>query len=223
MISLWGVFITSQGKVRVIIADDSFVFRESIKSLLSQDPEISVVALASNGGEAFELCRRHKPDVVIMDVRMPVCNGIEGTKLIKKHMPEVKVIMFTTFEDQDYITEAIKYGAEGYVLKDSGQDHIRMVIKSVYKGYPVIHRKAFISMIQSISESKTAKVQIDLSGMELQILKLVVEGKSNKQIGSMLGLSEGRIKNILSDLFEKTNTSDRTQLAVFAVRNDLVD
>jgi len=217
------VFDTEQNKVRVIIADDSFIFRESIRTLLSQDPEISVVALASNGSEAFDLCCQHRPDIVIMDVRMPVCNGIEGTKLIKNHMPEVKVIMFTTFEDQDFITEAIKYGAEGYVLKDSGQDHIRMVIKSVYKGYPVFHKKALNSMIQSISESKTEKVKIDLSQAERQILKFVVEGKSNKQIGCLLRLSEGRIKNIISELFEKTNTFDRTQLAVFAVRNDLVD
>lgn len=223
MIFFRGVFKTDQGQVRIIIADDSFVFRESITALLSQDPEISIVGLASNGKEAFDLCCRHKPDIVIMDVRMPVCNGIEGTKLIKNHMPEVKVIMFTTFEDQDFITEAIKYGAEGYVLKDSGQDHIRMVIKSVHKGYPVFHKKALISMVQSISESKNGKVEINLSQVEQQILKLVVEGKSNKEIGYTLGLSEGRIRNILSELFEKTNTADRTQLAVFAVRNDLVD
>lgn len=218
-----GVFETTQDKVRIIIADDSFVFRESITTLLSQDPEISIVALASNGREAFELCCEYKPDIVIMDVRMPVCDGIEGTRLIKSHMPEVKVIMFTTFEDQDFITEAIKYGAEGYVLKDSGQDHIRMVIKSVYRGYPVFHKKAFTKMVEFISENRTEKINIDLSPIEQQILKFVVEGKSNKQIGSILGLSEGRIKNILSELFEKTNTLDRTQLAVFAVRNDLVD
>lgn len=217
------MFETGQNKVRVIIADDSFIFRESITALLSQDPEISVIALASNGKEAFDLCCQHKPDIVIMDVRMPICDGIEGTKLIKSHIPSIKVIIFTTFEDQDFITEAIKYGAEGYVLKDSGQDHIRMIIKSVYKGYPVIHKKALNSMVQLISVSKTEKIKIDLSPVEQQILKLVVEGKSNKQIGFLLGLSEGRIRNILSELFGKTNTIDRTQLAVFAVRNDLVD
>lgn len=211
-------------KIRVIIADDSLVFRESMKELLSQDPEISVAGLASNGMEAFDLCRVCRPDIVIMDVRMPVCNGIEGTRLIKNHMPEVKVIMLTTFEDQDYITKAIKYGAEGYVLKDSGQEHIRMVIKSVYNGYPVFHKKALDSMAKSISsENRRDKAKVDLTRTEQQILKLVVEGKSNRQIGCMLGLSEGRIKNILSELFEKTNTGDRTQLAVFAVRNDLVD
>lgn len=217
------MFETGQDQVRVIIADDSFVFRESMKELLSQDPEITVVASASNGLEAFELCREFKPDIVIMDVRMPECSGIDGTRLIKTHMPDIKVIMFTTFEDQDYITEAVKYGAEGYILKDSGQEHIRMVIKSVYKGYPVFHKKALDSMAQSISGSKTEKAEINLSPIEKEILRLVVEGGSNKQIGCVLGLSEGRVKNILSELFEKTNTRDRTQLAVFAVRNDLVD
>lgn len=213
----------TENKIKIIIADDSFVFRESIKELLSRDPELLIAALASNGKEAFELCCEHKPDVIIMDVRMPICNGIEGTRLIKSHMPDVKVIILTTFEDRDYITEAIKYGAEGYVLKDSGYDHIRMIIKSVYRGYPVFHKKALDSVAQSISENKPEKVEISLSETEQKILRLVVQGRSNKQIAFILGLSEGRIKNILTELFEKTNTADRTQLAVFAVRNDLVD
>lgn len=213
----------TENKIKIIIADDSFVFRESIKELLSRDPELLIAALASNGKEAFELCCEHKPDVIIMDVRMPICNGIEGTRLIKSHMPDVKVIILTTFEDRDYITEAIKYGAEGYVLKDSGYDHIRMIIKSVYRGYPVFHKKALDSVAQSISENKPEKLEISLSETEQKILRLVVQGRSNKQIAFILGLSEGRIKNILTELFEKTNTADRTQLAVFAVRNDLVD
>jgi DNA-binding NarL/FixJ family response regulator len=158
-----------------------------------------------------------------MDIRMPGCDGIEGTKLIKNQFPAIKVIIFTTFEDQDYITEAIRYGAEGYVLKDSGQDHIRMVIKSVNKGYPVFHEKALGTMLQSISGMQTEKSKIDLSSAELKILSFVVEGKSNREIGVLLLLSEGRIRNIISDLFERTNTSDRTQLAVFAVRNDMFD
>lgn len=213
----------SENVIRVIIADDSLIFRETITPLLAQDPEISVVAIAANGKEAFHLCEQYHPDVVLMDIRMPECDGIEGTKLIKTSFPTVKVIIFTTFEDQDFITEAIRFGAEGYVLKDSGQDHIRMVIKSVYKGYPVFHEKALDTMVQSISEMSVCKLGIELSPTELQILSYVVEGKSNREIGKLLRLSEGRIRNIISDLFMRTNTSDRTQLAVYAVRNDLVD
>lgn len=209
--------------IRVIIVDDSLIFRETITELLAQDPEIIVVASAGNGREAFELCIQHEPDVVLMDIRMPECDGIEGTKLIKSRYPGIKVIIFTTFEDQDYITEAIRYGAEGYVLKDSGQDHIRMVIKSVNKGYPVFHEKALDTMVQSMSEVQTGKVTLDLSPSARKILSYIVEGKSNREIGILLRLSEGRIRNIISELFEKTNTTDRTQLAVFAVRNDLVD
>jgi len=209
--------------IRVVIADDSLVFREAIASLLSQDPEILIVANASNGREAYARCKECKPDIVLMDVRMPICDGIEGTKLIKDSFPEMKVIMFTTFEDKDYITEAIRYGAEGYVFKDSGQDHIRTVIKSVKKGYPVFHQKALNTMLESIQETTAEKVNIDLTPTENKILSYIVEGKSNKEIGILLMLSEGRIRNIVSDLFEKTGTSDRTQLAVFAVRNDLVD
>jgi len=208
--------------IRVIITDDSLVFRETISALLEQDPEISVVATAANGREAFHYCLQHNPDVVLMDVRMPECDGIEGTKLIKTNFPSTKVIIFTTFEDQDFITEAIRYGAEGYVLKDSGQDHIRMVIKSVKRGYPVFHQKALDTMVQSISEAQAEKVEIELSPTEKKIMSLVVEGRSNREIGVLLRLSEGRIRNIISELFEKSNTSDRTQLAVFAVRNDLV-
>ncbi len=213
-----------EGKpIRVMIADDSLIFRETITTLLAQDPDILVEASAGNGREAFALCGQYKPDVVLMDIRMPECDGIEGTRLIKSHFPRTKVIIFTTFEDQDYITEAVRYGAEGYVLKDSGQDHIRMVIKSVNKGYPVFHEKALGTMVQSISEMQAGKVTIDLSASEQQILSYIVEGKSNREIGLLLRLSEGRIRNIISELFERTNTTDRTQLAVFAVRNDLVD
>lgn len=209
--------------IHVMIADDSLIFRETITTLLAQDPDILVVASAGNGREAFTLCRQYEPDVVLMDIRMPECDGIEGTRLIKSHFPHIKVIIFTTFEDQDYITEAVRNGAEGYVLKDSGQDHIRMVIKSVNKGYPVFHEKALGTMVQSISEMQPGKVMVDLSPAEQQILSLIVEGKSNRQIGILLRLSEGRIRNIISELFERTNTTDRTQLAVFAVRNDLVE
>ncbi len=210
-------------EIRVIIADDSLIFRETITALLAQDPEISVVAVAGNGCEAYQLSKQHKPDIVLMDIRMPECDGIEGTKLIKGHFPGIKVIIFTTFEDRDYITEALLQGAEGYVLKDSGQDHIRMVIKSVKKGYPVFHEKALDTMVQSISETQVEKAEIDLTETEQEILSYVVEGKSNREIGVLLRLSEGRIRNIISELFERTNTTDRTQLAVFAVRNDLVD
>ena len=209
--------------IRVMIVDDSLIFRETITELLAQDPEIIVAANAGNGREAFELCTQYEPDVVLMDIRMPECDGIEGTKLIKNRYPGIKVIIFTTFEDQDYITEAIRYGAEGYVLKDSGQDHIRMVIKSVNKGYPVFHEKALGTMVQSMSEVQAGKVTLDLSPSGRKILSYIVEGKSNREIGILLRLSEGRIRNIISELFEKTNTTDRTQLAVFAVRNDLVD
>ncbi len=209
--------------IRVMIVDDSLIFRETITELLAQDPEIIVAASAGNGREAFELCTQYEPDVVLMDIRMPECDGIEGTKLIKNRYPGIKVIIFTTFEDQDYITEAIRYGAEGYVLKDSGQDHIRMVIKSVNKGYPVFHEKALGTMVQSMSEVQAGKVTLDLSPSGRKILSYIVEGKSNREIGILLRLSEGRIRNIISELFEKTNTTDRTQLAVFAVRNDLVD
>ena len=209
--------------IRVIIVDDSLIFRKTIASLLSQDPEILIVANASNGKEAYGKCKEYNPDIVLMDVRMPECDGIEGTKLIKSSFPEIKVIMFTTFEDKDYITEAIRYGAEGYIFKDSGQDHIRTVIKSVKKGYPVFHQKVLNTVVQSIPEIISEKVNIDLTSTEKKILSYIVEGKSNKEISILLMLSEGRIRNIISDLFDKTGTCDRTQLAVFAVRNDLVD
>lgn len=192
-------------------------------NLLEQDTELSVIGLATNGKEAFDLCCKHEIDIVIMDVRMPICDGIEGTKLIKKYIPSIKVVMFTTFEDQEYIKKAIKYGAEGYVLKDSGYDHIRMAIKSVYKGYPVFHKNVLDTMVESISENEPERPEIHLTATEQNVLNFVVEGKSNKQIASLLMLSEGRIRNIISELFVKTNTHDRTQLAVFAVRSNLVE
>ncbi len=212
--------------IKVIIADDQKIIREGLKFIIEQDKDIEVLGFAGNGKEALEQCKTLVPDVVLMDIMMPDCNGVEGTKLIKEAMPSVKVIILTTFRDDENISAALKNGADGYVLKDIDTDELILTIKSVYKGLHVIHDNAFGVVKGKISESKTTekveKNTVPLTPREIEIVRLIVYGKSNKEIAASLFLSEGSIRNVISSILMKLELKDRTQLAVYAVKNDLI-
>lgn len=213
--------------IRVLIVDDQTVLRESLKYLIEKDKEISVIALAKNGKEAFDLCSMYKPDVILMDIMMPDCDGIEGTRLIKSKYPNIKVIILTTFEDEENISCAIGEGADGYMLKDVEPETLRLSIKSAIQGLPVMHKNVFNKVIKrySIKEGsivKKIKNDIKLSDKELNIIQLVVNGKSNKEIAALVNLSDGRVRNIVSEIFIKFEVMDRTQLAVLAVKQGIV-
>ena len=163
---------------------------------------------------------------------MPKCDGVEGTRLIKSKYKEIKVIILTTFNDEGNVTRAIKNGADGYVLKDISPDQLILTVKSVFKGYSIMHQSTLNTFIDSKDKEKKnkktsanikkEKVNVRLGKRELEILNLIVEGKNNKEIAETMFISEGTVKNTISHMLNKLNLKDRTQLAVFAVKNNIL-
>lgn len=211
--------------IRVILVDDQIILRDSLKQIMEQDEEIKVVDLAANGMEALEVSKKHNPDVVVMDIRMPEVDGIEGVKLIKKELPNVKILMLTTFVDEENIYDALNYGADGYILKDIKPEELILAIKNVYKNMVTLNKDVYKSIINnSKTEDKIwiKNREFNLTPRELSIVNLIVDGKNNKEIASELFLTEGTVKNIVTGILDKVNLRDRTQLAIFAIKNKLV-
>ena len=213
--------------IRVLITDDQPVIRDGLKFIIEQDKEIKVVGCANNGIETLELCGTLKPDVVLMDIVMPVCDGVEGTRLIKEKFQNIKVIILTTFSDDDNISQALKNGADGYVLKDIESDELILTIKSIAKGLRVMHENAYNFVLNKLNTNGDLNKEIGLKDYGLterenEIIRLIVFGKSNKEIASSLYLTEGSIRNMISSVLSKLKLKDRTQLAVFAVKNNII-
>lgn len=215
----------------VIIAEDQKLLRESFKNIIENNSDIKVVASATNGKEAYNLCKEYKPDVVLMDLSMPVCNGSEATKLIKKDFPSVKVLILTASNDKNDVAEAISNGADGYVLKNIGTEELILSIKSTSLGLGIVDKDLLDPIVLNISkETKKNKnktvhvsgINVSLTERELTILSMIVDGKDNKEIGASLFIAEGTVKNIITEIISKLQLKDRTQLAVYAVRNKLV-
>ncbi|WP_234118256.1 response regulator [Clostridium hydrogenum] len=208
--------------MRILIVDDDALIRESLSILLGLDDEIEVVGTASNGQDAFDKCTEFKPDIVLMDVRMPIMDGVLGTKLIKESFKDIKVVILTTFKDDEYIKEAIKNGAEGYILKNQSSDSIVDSLKAVIKGNMVFEKNVAETISSLIKEDSKKDVNVDkykLTGREMDVLKLIGEGLSNKEIAAEIHLGEGTIRNYVTSLLEKLELRDRTQLAIFYLKN----
>ena len=209
--------------IRVIIADDQKIIREGLKFIIEQDEEIKVIGLASNGNEALQLCEKNNADLILLDIVMPELDGIAAAKILKEKYQNIKIIILTTFNEEELVTEALKNGADGYILKDIDSKELIYVIKNTLKGLKIFHNDVFEKIVKKIDiQKKTDKLKLNLSEKELEIVKLIVYGKSNKEIASDLNLNEGTIKNIVSSILSKLNLDSRTQLAVFAVNNNLV-
>lgn len=215
----------------IIIAEDQKLLRESFKNIIENNSDIKVVASATNGKEAYELCKKHKPDVVLMDLSMPICNGTEATKLIKTDFPSTKVLILTASNDKNDVTEAINNGADGYVLKNIGTEELILSIRSTSLGLGIVDKDLLEPMVLNFSKEnkKSRSITVDVSGInvslterELNILSMIVDGKDNKEIGTSLFIAEGTVKNIITEIISKLQLKDRTQLAVYAVRNELV-
>ena len=212
--------------IRVLIADDQELIRQSLSVVLDTQPDISMVGTASNGRETIELVRRDKPDVVLMDIRMPEVDGVECTRLIKAAHPEIKVIILTTFDDDEYVFGALRYGASGYLLKGISVHELANAVREVVRGGAIIMpgvatkalsmfaRMARGSMKIPVDDMQTA----DLQENEWRVIREVGCGKSNKEIAAALCLSEGTVRNYLSSVLSKLDLRDRTQLAIWAVQ-----
>ncbi|HBU83393.1 MAG TPA: DNA-binding response regulator [Paenibacillus sp.] len=211
--------------IRLILADDDSFIRESLKVLLGLDPGISVTGTASNGREALELLESGThADVVLMDIRMPDCDGVEGTRIVKTRFPDVRVLMLTTFDDDEYIIQALQNGASGYLLKNVPPDRIIQGIKTVHNGDMLIHpdiARKLATLLRPAAAAQTHE-HIDsygLTRMELAVAEAISEGLSNKEIAAKLFLSEGTVKNYVTDILGKLSLRDRTQIAIFMLKN----
>ena len=212
--------------VKVLIVDDQELIRESLKIVLSTHDDIDVVGMAGDGFEVLDILKREKVDVILMDIRMPRMDGVFCTKAVKEQYPTTKIIILTTFDDDDFVFSALKYGASGYLLKGVGMDELYQAILTVDSGgamiNPDIATKVF-SMFSKMSQNNYS-IQVDesclddISKPEWRVIQQVGFGLSNKEIAQKLFLSEGTVRNYLSSILSKLDLRDRTQLAIWAVQ-----
>jgi DNA-binding NarL/FixJ family response regulator len=195
--------------MKIIIVDDDYLVVNSLKTIVNASG-IEVLAVGYDGMEAVDLYDLHRPDLILMDIRMEKMNGIEATKKILQIDPDAKILLITTFQDNEYISSALSLGCKGYILKQNIQGIIP-AINAVYSGNLVFDSK-IVSNIQKYSKKN---IDIDLSDRELDILLLVAEGLNNKEIADKLFLSEGTVRNYVSSMLEKLSLRDRTQLAIY--------
>ncbi|GAA6478845.1 response regulator [Enterocloster aldenensis] len=206
--------------IKVVIADDIQILRQGLKAILEQDDEIEVAGLAADGREAWQLCRKLKPDVVLMDMRMPQYDGSYGITRIKADFPDIRVLVLTTFDDRETVDAAVQGGADGYILKEMEDDKVIQSVKAVCAGIRVFGGSVFEGMRRQMAPAG-AGADLDLTPRERDIMRLVAQGMDNREIAAGLFLAEGTVRNNISRLLEKLKLKDRTQLAVFAVKNNL--
>jgi NarL family two-component system response regulator LiaR len=209
--------------IRVLIADDHAIVRDGIHSLLKTEPQIQVVGEAKTGHEAVLETEKHQPDVVIMDLVMPEMDGVEATRRILAKQPEVRILVLTSFGAEDKLLPAIRAGALGYLLKDSGAEELVGAIRQVYGGASSLHPVVARKLIQELAKAnERAAIQEPLTVREQQVLKLLARGMSNQQISLELVISEATVRNHVSSILSKLELESRTQAALYALREGLV-
>jgi DNA-binding NarL/FixJ family response regulator len=210
--------------VRVVIADDQTLFRAGLARLLNEDPRVEVIGQAVDGVDAAKLAAKLKPDVVLMDLKMPNLDGIEATRQIVEADPSVKVLILTTFETDNHVIQALKVGASGYVLKDSSAEAIVSSIVAVMSGERVMASAVANRVLEMLTGTTTPKEFYDgLTNREIEILKLLANGMANKQIAYRLKISEKTVRNHVSNTYEKLGIYDRSQAVLYAVKKGLVE
>lgn len=210
----------------IIIVDDQQIVREGLKMILSLREEINIVGEASNGEHLLDLLKQIRPEIILMDIRMPVMDGIEATKLVKERYPDIKVIILTTFNDSEYIFTGLKSGADGYILKDSDSQEIIDSIKTACEGNILLNPKVTLKVVKALNSvehnkelvqennEKEQLVQL-LTPREKEVAKQIMEGKSNKAISEALFITEGTVKNYVSRILEKLQMNNRTELSLY--------
>lgn len=216
-------------KLRLILVDDQSLFREALRTLLSLQPDFEILAEAENGERAIALARVHQPDVILMDLRMPVMGGVEATRRIMAAVPGARVVVLTTFDEDEEIFEALRAGALGYLLKACSADKLNESVRAAAKGASVLEPAVTARMMAELNRlsakegKRVAQPLADpLSDRELGVLQLLAEGCSNKEIGSRLNITEGTVKNHMTNVLGKLGVLDRTQAALRAREMGLI-
>jgi len=207
--------VKKTNRISVMLVDDHPAFRKGIAALIASEPDLHVVAEAGDGQEAVNLFRKLKPDVVLMDLRLPGMGGVETTMAIRKEFPDARIIVLTTFDADEDIYRAIQSGAKSYLLKDTPEDELAATIRAVHVGQEKLPSR----VAQRLAERQQ---RADLSQREMDVLALLIKGRSNKEIGSALFVSEDTVKAHLKTLFAKLNVRDRTEAAISAIRHGIV-
>ena len=216
--------------IKIMIADDQELIRESLRIVLNINSDMTVVGVAENGQETIDMVRAKKPDVILMDVRMPILDGVQCTRLIKEAHPEVRIIILTTFDGDEYVYNALKYGASGYLLKGVSVPELTQAVRTVVSGGAMINPNIALKVVKLFSQLAQGNFSVSveegaaalLSRTERKVTLLVGRGLSNKEIAEKLCLSEGTVRNNLSTVLSKLALRDRTQLAIWAVQTGMV-
>jgi len=235
---------TGTRKIKILIADDHQLFREGLKRILNMEQDIEVIGECGDGIQVLEFCNRQKPDVVLMDINMPVENGVVATERLRDIFPEVKVIILSIHDDESYVFETLRKGASGYLLKDMEAESLINAIRSVVNGHAFIHpkvtgklinqlrRMTYLDEIGVVNDAAAATQEAGvrftagennpLTRREAEVLRLMAEGKSNKMIGEYLYISEKTVKNHVSSILQKMEVDDRTQAVISSIKNGWV-
>lgn len=204
---------------KVLIVDDQRIMLDGLKTILEMDERIEVVGLASDGKEALALVVKLKPDLVLMDIRMPIVDGVEATKMIKSQYPNVVVLMLTTFDDDEYIINALSYGAAGYLLKDIDGEQLILAIHQAMNGNIIMPGRVAAKIVANIKTQQPSTVEIpelsEFSEREQTIIKCIIEGYNNKEIANQLFLTEGTVKNYVSIIYSKICVTNRSQAILY--------
>ncbi len=212
--------------IKILICDDQDLVCEGLKGILSTDAELKIVGVANDGAEALELLSACQPDLVLMDLKMPIMNGVQATRQIRQQYPDIQILVLTTYDADEWVFDAIRAGARGYLLKDTPRDRLIASIKEAAAGKtpvdPAVAGKLFAHVTQQITIPDTT-ITSHLSEREKEVLGLLGKGLSNAEIAGRIYLSEGTVRNYVSSIFEKLGVEDRTQAAVLAIRCGLAN
>ncbi len=212
-----------QDTIRVLVADDHAIVRKGICALLATEPRIEVVGEAQDGNDAITAAQRLQPDVILMDIVMPGVDGLEATRRLANSQPQVRILVLTSFAGDDKIFPAIKAGALGYLLKDSGPEELVHAIQQVYRGESSLHPTVARRLLRELACPSEQGPESDcLTEREIEVLQLVAQGQSNRQVANLLTISEATVRTHVSNILSKLNLCSRTQAALYALREGLV-
>ncbi len=210
--------------MKILLCDDQAVIRDGLEMLLNLEKDFQVVGAAQDGAEALELAAKKQPDLILMDLKMPVMNGIEATREIRAKFPNIKILVLTTYDDDEWVFDAIRAGASGYLLKDTPRQKLIEAIRGTVEGKSFVDPAVAGKLLNQVASKQTQPTSIltdKLTERELDVLRLIAKGINNGEIAAQLHLSEGTVRNHVSAILEKLGVSDRTQAAVIAIQHGL--